>query len=344
MSRFHQPGADGVRITGHWNDNGNGTPSLSLALDGGQPATDGMSASATGPSHLVDGIAPGKESAEPSTLVALGAAGGADGGADLRERWGAASIAGAVLFHAAIAGVLLWHFSSDNTVRIQKAGTQVMHATVTEDPAVRQAQAEAAAKRQQQAEEARQAEQQRQQEQQRQAEQQRQQAAQKRAQQRQAHQQQVARQQAQARAAEARQAAQARQQAAQQQKAEQARQAQEQAAARAAQQKAAAAKAAAAKRAAESNTPQQLSQVPAATNRVAPNYPRLAQQRGMQGSVTVRFTIRKDGSVDPSSITAVDSTNSMFEKAALDAVRKWRFKPRSRPGIAEVPVRFELSG
>ncbi|MGJ8516800.1 energy transducer TonB [Carnimonas bestiolae] len=316
---------------------------LSAAFAEGRLATSGFSATPSAPAATVAGISPGHDSAQRVEPIALA---GADGGDQAEHRVGAdrgglPALAAALVFHGLIAAALLWHYSTDTTIKVEPPASKMVHATVVEDPAIAQAREQ----QRQQAEEARRQEQkqareqaaEQAREQQRAAEAQRQQQ-QRAEQQRQANaeraREQAAQQQAQQRSAEA----------AQQRAAEQAKaQADAKAAAQAKAKAQADAKAAAAQRAAESNTPETLSQTPAPTNRVAPVYPRLAQARNMQGSVTVRFTIRKDGSVDASSISVVNSTNSMFEKAATDAVRKWQFKSRARPGIVEQPVKFELN-
>ncbi|WP_404399988.1 energy transducer TonB [Idiomarina seosinensis] len=56
-------------------------------------------------------------------------------------------------------------------------------------------------------------------------------------------------------------------------------------------------------------------------------YPRRALQRGIEGYVVVEFTVTKQGSVrNPSVIEA--EPGGVFEQAALDAVLKFKYKPR----------------
>jgi protein TonB len=56
-------------------------------------------------------------------------------------------------------------------------------------------------------------------------------------------------------------------------------------------------------------------------------YPRRAMQRGIQGYVIVEFTVNKIGAVkDPIVIEA--NPQGIFEQAALDAVVKFKYKPR----------------
>ncbi|WP_428982853.1 energy transducer TonB [Paraglaciecola aquimarina] len=83
--------------------------------------------------------------------------------------------------------------------------------------------------------------------------------------------------------------------------------------------------------------------------RVAAVYPRRALQRGIEGFVDVTFTVSKLGSVkDPRVLQA--SPEGIFDKAALDATLKYKYKPRVVNGEAmevsgvEVRVTFEIGG
>jgi len=61
--------------------------------------------------------------------------------------------------------------------------------------------------------------------------------------------------------------------------------------------------------------------------RIPPRYPRAASRRGLEGVVTVSFTITKDGQVrNPVVINA--NPKNIFDKAALKAILKWKFKPK----------------
>jgi periplasmic protein TonB len=65
--------------------------------------------------------------------------------------------------------------------------------------------------------------------------------------------------------------------------------------------------------------------------RVPPQYPQRAARRGVEGLVTVSFIITKEGSVrDPEVIEA--HPPGMFEQAALQAIQRWRFKPKRVEG------------
>ncbi len=61
--------------------------------------------------------------------------------------------------------------------------------------------------------------------------------------------------------------------------------------------------------------------------RVPPLYPPHAARRNIEGEVTVRFTINRDGSVSNAKVTAA-KPKGVFDRAALNAIAKFRFKPR----------------
>ncbi len=80
--------------------------------------------------------------------------------------------------------------------------------------------------------------------------------------------------------------------------------------------------------------------------RIPPTYPRRALQRGQEGWVIVEFTIAEDGTVrDP---RVVESSSSVFEREAIRAVQRWRYRPQiangrpaARPGV-RVTIDFQL--
>ena len=76
---------------------------------------------------------------------------------------------------------------------------------------------------------------------------------------------------------------------------------------------------------------------------VAPQYPRRAQQRGLEGWVTLEFTVTEQGTVrDP---VVVDSSSSIFENAAKEAVQRFRYRPRVIDGepVAVPGVQFRIT-
>jgi protein TonB len=82
--------------------------------------------------------------------------------------------------------------------------------------------------------------------------------------------------------------------------------------------------------------------------RVEPQYPPQAAKRGLEGWVQLRFTITPAGSVDE--VSVVKSSNPVFERAAVDAVRKWKYEPQMQSGTAvatagvDVVLRFNMEG
>jgi protein TonB len=75
--------------------------------------------------------------------------------------------------------------------------------------------------------------------------------------------------------------------------------------------------------------------------RVDPEYPRLAREAGASGVVELEATISVDGKVKNPRVV---HGNSMLQKAALDAVLQWRYKPAQLNGKAvESPVEIKLN-
>lgn len=91
-----------------------------------------------------------------------------------------------------------------------------------------------------------------------------------------------------------------------------------------------------------SNEPVSVGQV-TPTNRVNPIYPHRAQRRGMEGFVEVAFMIRRDGSVDSSSIRITNAQpRRVFDDAARNAIAKWQFEPSDRLRNATQRIEFQL--
>jgi protein TonB len=67
--------------------------------------------------------------------------------------------------------------------------------------------------------------------------------------------------------------------------------------------------------------------------KVAPIYPRRAQSRGIEGFVIVEFTVTKTGAVRDAVVVSAEP-ESIFDRAALDAVLKFKYKPRVVDGVA----------
>ena len=82
--------------------------------------------------------------------------------------------------------------------------------------------------------------------------------------------------------------------------------------------------------------------------RVQPVYPIRAQERGLEGHVLVQFDVMPDGTV--TNITVVESSHSVFERAAMDAASRFRFKARVVDGVPQASYglrnlfTFEMEG
>lgn len=76
-----------------------------------------------------------------------------------------------------------------------------------------------------------------------------------------------------------------------------------------------------------------------------PGYPKLAQEDGLEGSVTLSVHVKESG--DFSATVSRSSGHSSLDKAALTAIKSWRFKPAMKNGeltTGTVSVRFTFSG
>lgn len=65
--------------------------------------------------------------------------------------------------------------------------------------------------------------------------------------------------------------------------------------------------------------------------RVAPVYPARALSRGLEGFVDLSFTVTTTGTVENPIV--LQSTSSLFERAAIRAVLKFKYKPRVVDGV-----------
>lgn len=84
----------------------------------------------------------------------------------------------------------------------------------------------------------------------------------------------------------------------------------------------------------------------APTVHIPPQYPPKAMMKGIEGTVIVEFTIAKDGSVFDLEIASA-SPPRIFNRAALKAVKRWRYSPQHQDGVvveqrANATLVFEL--
>ena len=67
--------------------------------------------------------------------------------------------------------------------------------------------------------------------------------------------------------------------------------------------------------------------------RVDPQYPIRAADRGIEGWVEVEFTISAAGTVKKPVVVA-SHPSSVFNRAAIRAIRKWKYSPKIEDGVA----------
>jgi len=67
--------------------------------------------------------------------------------------------------------------------------------------------------------------------------------------------------------------------------------------------------------------------------KVAPIYPRRAQSRGIEGYAIVEFTVTTNGSVQ-NPVVVESNPEGVFDRAAMDAALKFKYKPRVVDGVA----------
>lgn len=80
---------------------------------------------------------------------------------------------------------------------------------------------------------------------------------------------------------------------------------------------------------------------------VAPTYPLRARERATQGWVNLEYTVDKDGTTRDPSVKAAEPAG-VFDRAAMDAVKRWRYEPRVVDGAVveqrvEARLLFRLS-
>jgi len=83
-------------------------------------------------------------------------------------------------------------------------------------------------------------------------------------------------------------------------------------------------------------------------SRIPPQYPYRAQRRGIEGWVKVSLMITEQGTVQDVVVVEAEP-EEVFDNAAIQAVSKWKFKPRIEQGKAvavraEQVVTFKLGG
>ncbi|WP_222566118.1 energy transducer TonB [Novilysobacter antarcticus] len=75
----------------------------------------------------------------------------------------------------------------------------------------------------------------------------------------------------------------------------------------------------------------------------APNFPPDALRAGTSGEVQVEFTVGTDGSVTSARVVNSEPRR-VFDRAAMDAVQRWRFQPISEPVTTRRTIAFTPGG
>jgi protein TonB len=82
---------------------------------------------------------------------------------------------------------------------------------------------------------------------------------------------------------------------------------------------------------------------PVPVRTVRPDYPIDLKRNGVSGLVVVKCTIDVQGNVSETNI--VKSSNVQFDQFAMDALKKWKFKPARQDGEpvsmqVSIPIKF----
>jgi protein TonB len=82
---------------------------------------------------------------------------------------------------------------------------------------------------------------------------------------------------------------------------------------------------------------------PVPVRTVPPEYPNELRRDGVSGLVMVKCSIDEQGNVTLAEVEK--SSNAAFEKPAMDAVKKWKFKPAKQDGApvaikVTIPIKF----
>ena len=91
----------------------------------------------------------------------------------------------------------------------------------------------------------------------------------------------------------------------------------------------------------------ELGTKPSVIHAVPPKYPYEAAQKGIKGKVLVQFVLTKEG-IAKEPIVVESSPEGVFDEAALEAVKQYKFNPGTIGGeavdcIVKMPIVFELT-
>lgn len=89
-----------------------------------------------------------------------------------------------------------------------------------------------------------------------------------------------------------------------------------------------------------------LDQVPSLISSPAPVYPRELLKAKVQGGVSLLFVVDESGRVEDPRVES--SSHADFERPALEAIRRWKFKPGMKDGAAvktylRLPMKFKIN-
>lgn len=87
--------------------------------------------------------------------------------------------------------------------------------------------------------------------------------------------------------------------------------------------------------------PAALAQDRERTSVAAPEYPRGAERRGIEGYAVVEYTVAADGSIQAATVVEADPAG-VFDRAVLRAIEGWAYAPAAAetPGMTQ---RFDFS-
>ena len=97
----------------------------------------------------------------------------------------------------------------------------------------------------------------------------------------------------------------------------------------------------------DSSQVKKVPEVPTAIIKTVPIYPEEARKNGIQGEVQVQILVGTDGLVKEATVISNKTGSKELEKAALDAVYKWKFNPGKLEGKPVqvhviIPIKFKL--
>jgi protein TonB len=90
----------------------------------------------------------------------------------------------------------------------------------------------------------------------------------------------------------------------------------------------------------------ELDKPPTLVASVSPSYPNDLRKKRVEGSVTLVFLLDETGRIEDARVE--NSSHPGFEQPALDALRKWRFKPGTKEGTPvkthmRLPMNFKIA-